>query len=95
MRHLDLTGLSRYGLRRCNFRQGTSSSTWDRIAAGTAEIIQGDLNTLHWPDGSFTIVTSMESFAAFPDPGVAVLALEVIGVRNADPTTADSTRAGA
>lgn len=41
----------------------------DRIAAGTAEILQGDPSVLPWPDGSFTVVTSMESFEAFPDPG--------------------------
>jgi SAM-dependent methyltransferase len=41
----------------------------DRIAAGTADIVKGDAGALPWPDGSFTVVTSMESFEAFPDPG--------------------------
>jgi SAM-dependent methyltransferase/carbon monoxide dehydrogenase subunit G len=45
----------------------------DRIAAGTADIVTGDAASLPWPDGSFTVVTSMESFAVFPDPE-AVLA---------------------
>jgi SAM-dependent methyltransferase/carbon monoxide dehydrogenase subunit G len=40
----------------------------DRIAAGTADIIQGDAAALPWPDDTFTVVTSMESFAGFPDP---------------------------
>lgn len=40
----------------------------ERIAAGTAEIVTGDAGALPWPDGSFTVVTSMESFEAFPDP---------------------------
>ncbi len=40
----------------------------ERIAAGTAEIVQGDAGALPWPDSSFTVVTSMESFEAFPDP---------------------------
>ncbi len=40
----------------------------DRIAAGTAEIVQGDAGSLPWPDDSFTVVTCMGSFEAFPDP---------------------------
>jgi SAM-dependent methyltransferase/carbon monoxide dehydrogenase subunit G len=40
----------------------------DRIAAGTADIIQGDAAALPWPDDTFTVVTSMETFAGFPDP---------------------------
>jgi ubiquinone/menaquinone biosynthesis C-methylase UbiE len=40
----------------------------DRIAAGTADIVTGDAAALPWPDGTFTVVTSMETFAAFPDP---------------------------
>ncbi len=40
----------------------------DRIAAGTAEIVQGDAGALPWPDDSFTVVTCMGSFEAFPDP---------------------------
>ncbi len=41
----------------------------ERISAGSAEIVKGDAAALPWPDGSFTVVTSMESFEAFPDPG--------------------------
>ena len=44
-----------------------------RIAAGTAEIVQGDAGSLPWPDDSFSVVTCMGSFEAFPDP-VKVLA---------------------
>ncbi len=40
----------------------------DRIAAGTADIVKGDAAALPWPDGTFTVVTSMESFEGFPDP---------------------------
>ena len=40
----------------------------DRIAAGTAEIVQGDAGSLPWPGESFTVVTCMGSFEAFPDP---------------------------
>jgi SAM-dependent methyltransferase len=40
----------------------------DRIAAGTAEIVQGDAGSLPWPDASFTVVTCMGSFEAFSDP---------------------------
>jgi SAM-dependent methyltransferase len=40
----------------------------DRIAAGTAEVVQGDAGSLPWPDDSFTVVTCMGSFEAFPDP---------------------------
>jgi len=39
-----------------------------RIAAGTAEIVKGDAGQLPWPDDSFTVVTCMGSFEAFPDP---------------------------
>jgi SAM-dependent methyltransferase len=40
----------------------------DRIAAGTAEIVQGDAGTLPWPDETFSVVTVMGSFECFPDP---------------------------
>ncbi len=40
----------------------------DRFAAGTADIVMGDAAALPWPDDTFTVVTSMESFAGFPDP---------------------------
>jgi SAM-dependent methyltransferase len=40
----------------------------DRIAAGTAEILRGDAGSLPWQDDSFTVVTCMGSFEAFPDP---------------------------
>jgi ubiquinone/menaquinone biosynthesis C-methylase UbiE len=40
----------------------------DRLAAGAAEIVQGDVGALPWPEGRFTVVTCMDSFEAFPDP---------------------------
>ena len=40
----------------------------DRIAAGTAEIVQGDAGTLPWPDETFSVVTVMGSFECFPEP---------------------------
>ena len=40
----------------------------ERIAAGTAEIVHGDAAALPWPDASFTVVTCMSVFEAFPDP---------------------------
>ena len=43
-----------------------------RVAAGTAEIVKGDAVQLPWPGDSFTVVTCMGSFEAFPDPGRAL-----------------------
>lgn len=40
----------------------------DRIAAGTAEIKEGDAGTLPWEDGRFTAVTCIDAFMFFPDP---------------------------
>jgi SAM-dependent methyltransferase len=40
----------------------------DRIAAGTAEIVEGDAAALPWEDGRFSVVTSMDAFPFFPDP---------------------------
>ncbi len=40
----------------------------ERIAAGTAQIVHGDAAALPWPDASFTVVTCMSAFEAFPDP---------------------------
>jgi SAM-dependent methyltransferase len=40
----------------------------ERIAAGTAEVVHGDSGALPWPDESFTVVTCMAAFEAFPDP---------------------------
>lgn len=40
----------------------------ERIAAGTAEIVKGDAGALPWPDETFTVVTCMSVFEAFPDP---------------------------
>jgi SAM-dependent methyltransferase len=40
----------------------------DRIAAGTAEIRQGDAGRLPWEDGRFTAVTCIDAFMFFPDP---------------------------
>ena len=40
----------------------------ERIAAGTAEVVHGDAGALPWPDESFTAVTCMAAFEAFPNP---------------------------
>jgi SAM-dependent methyltransferase len=40
----------------------------ERIAAGTAEVVHGDAGALPWPDESFTAVTCMAAFEAFPAP---------------------------
>lgn len=39
-----------------------------RIAAGTAEFVQGEASKLPWNDNSFSVVTTMGSFIAFPKP---------------------------
>ena len=39
-----------------------------RIAAGTAEIVQGDASQLPWEDNSFSVGTTMGSFIGFPEP---------------------------
>jgi ubiquinone/menaquinone biosynthesis C-methylase UbiE len=39
-----------------------------RIAAGTAEIVQGDAAQLPWEDNSFSAGTTMGSFIGFPEP---------------------------
>jgi SAM-dependent methyltransferase len=44
----------------------------ERIADGTAEIVHGDAAALPWPDASFTVVTCMSVFEAFPDPSGVV-----------------------
>ena len=44
----------------------------ERIAAGTAEIVHGDAAALPWPDATFTVVTCMSVFEAFPDPSGVV-----------------------
>lgn len=40
----------------------------ERIDAGTAEIVRGDVAQLPWPDGRFGVVTCMGSMEAFPEP---------------------------
>jgi ubiquinone/menaquinone biosynthesis C-methylase UbiE len=40
----------------------------DRIAAGTAEIIQGDASQLPWDDDSYSVATTMGSIIGFPKP---------------------------
>lgn len=44
----------------------------DRIAAGTARVVQGDAADLPLPDASFTAVNCVGSFLAFDDPGRAL-----------------------
>lgn len=43
----------------------------DRIAAGSAEIVEGDATTLPWPDATFTAVTS-DCLGCFAEPGRAL-----------------------
>ncbi|MFZ0529223.1 MAG: methyltransferase domain-containing protein, partial [Propionicimonas sp.] len=38
------------------------------IASGTAEIVAGDAAALPWPEDTFTVVTCMSVFEAFPNP---------------------------
>jgi ubiquinone/menaquinone biosynthesis C-methylase UbiE len=40
----------------------------DRIAAGTAEFVQGDASKLPWEDNKFSAATAMGSFPGFPEP---------------------------
>ena len=40
----------------------------DRIAAGTAEVVEGDAEELPWEDDRFTAVTCMDAFSFFPHP---------------------------
>lgn len=40
----------------------------DRIAAETAEVVEGDAGTLPWGDGRFSAVSCMDAFPFFPDP---------------------------
>ena len=44
----------------------------ERIAQGSAEVIQGDAAALPWEEGRFSVVTCMGSFGFFSDPGQAV-----------------------
>jgi ubiquinone/menaquinone biosynthesis C-methylase UbiE len=39
-----------------------------RIAAGTAEIVQGDASQLPWDENRFSVATTMGSFIGFPRP---------------------------
>lgn len=48
--------------------KGAFSNNKNRVAAGTAKFVQGDASRLPWPDGSFSVVTSMGSFVVFPEP---------------------------
>jgi ubiquinone/menaquinone biosynthesis C-methylase UbiE len=44
----------------------------DRIAAGSAEIVLGDAGTLPWPDGRFSVVSSLNCMKFVPDPAAAL-----------------------
>ena len=44
----------------------------ERIAAGTAEIVQGDADHLPWDDERFSTVTSINAVKFFPDPLAAL-----------------------
>ena len=44
----------------------------DRVAAGTAEFVQGDASELPWEDNKFSVVTAMGSFPGFPQPSEAL-----------------------
>lgn len=40
----------------------------DRVAAGTAEVVQGDAAVLPWAEERFSAVTCMDAFSFFPAP---------------------------
>ena len=42
------------------------------IAAGSAEIVRGDVGALPWADGSFSAAACMGSMEFFPDPAAAL-----------------------
>jgi SAM-dependent methyltransferase len=44
----------------------------ERIAAGTAEIVQGDAVALPWEDGRFSVVASLNCLKFVPDPPKAL-----------------------
>ena len=44
----------------------------ERIAAGTAEIVQGDAAHLPWEDGRFSVATSINALKFVPDPIAAL-----------------------
>jgi SAM-dependent methyltransferase len=44
----------------------------ERIAAGTAEIVQGDAMELPWEDGRFSAVNCLNCLKFVPDPGKAL-----------------------
>lgn len=44
----------------------------DRLSAGTAELVRGDAAALPWPDGRFSVVTSMFCLKFVPDPLAAL-----------------------
>jgi SAM-dependent methyltransferase len=69
----------------------------DRIAAGTAEVVLGDAAVLPWEDGRFSVVSCMDAFEMFSDPGPVLSeicrvlrpggrAVMLIGVRVPDAT---------
>ncbi len=44
----------------------------DRIAAGSAEIVEGDASHLPWDDDRFSVATSINAIKFFPDPLAAL-----------------------
>jgi len=44
----------------------------DRLAAGTAELVQGDAAVLPWEDDRFSVVTSLDALKFVPDPQAAL-----------------------
>jgi len=44
----------------------------ERIAAGTAEIVEGDAMALPWDDERFSVVTSINAMKFFPEPAGAL-----------------------
>ena len=56
---LDLSDLS--------VKQATKKNK-ERVAARTAEFVQGDASKLPWEDNKFSVVTAMGSFTGFPKP---------------------------
>jgi|LGOV01.1.fsa_nt_gb ubiquinone/menaquinone biosynthesis C-methylase UbiE len=56
---LDLSDLS--------VKQATKKNK-ERVAARTAEFVQGDASKLPWEDNKFSVATAMGSFMGFPKP---------------------------
>jgi SAM-dependent methyltransferase len=73
----------------------------DLIAAGTADIVQGDAAALPWEDNSFTAATCLGSLEYFTDPAAALQEMErvlqpggrIVVTYGIDETDEDSVKA--